>query len=102
MGQKICELTKKAGAEGGTTFLGKGASAQAFRKVFGLPLEEAREVVLTMVKKDLEDQVFDAIQQRCELDKPVRGIAFILETKRVVGITYLLDEDMRQKIEDEL
>ena len=87
---KVCQITKEVGAEGGTILLAKGTSVKDFRKVFGIALDEDREMVLTVVKEELEDKVFEAIIDRCELNKPGSGITFVMDLKQVSGIAHLL------------
>ncbi len=90
--RKICDASKQAGAEGGTTILGRGTSTREFQRAFGISLDEEREVVLTVVKRDREDQVFDSIIDSCQMNKPGTGIAFVLDLKQVAGIAHLLKE----------
>ncbi len=95
--KKICQVTRNAGAEGGTTMLARGTSIKDFKKVFGIAIDEDREVVLTVVKKELEDKVFEAIIDECELNKPGYGITFIMDLKKVDGIVHLLKEASRNE-----
>ncbi|UMZ74056.1 P-II family nitrogen regulator [Natranaerofaba carboxydovora] len=88
--KKICDIAKKAGAEGGTTILGKGTSVKEFKKIFGLTLDDDREVVLTVVNDKIEDEVFDAIVEKGELNKPGNGIVFVMDLKKIDGIVHLL------------
>ncbi|UNC92299.1 P-II family nitrogen regulator [Candidatus Contubernalis alkaliaceticus] len=88
--KKVCETAKKAGAEGGTTIISKGTSVKEFQKIFGLFLDEEREVVFTVVKHEIEDIVFNEIINKCKLNKPGSGITFIIDLKKVDGIVHLL------------
>ncbi|WP_041367298.1 P-II family nitrogen regulator [Natranaerobius thermophilus] len=90
--KKICQVAKDAGAKGGTTLLARGTSIKDFRKVFGISIDEQRAVVLTIVKQELEDKVFEEILDKCELNKPGTGITFIVDLKKVDGIAHLLKE----------
>ena len=88
--KKICEAAKKAGAEGGTTIMGKGTTVNDFRKTFGICLDDEREVVLTVVKEEEEDHIFDVICKQGKLTEPGNGISFVMELKKVDGIFHLL------------
>lgn len=90
--KKLCEESKNCGAEGGTTILGKGASVKEFKKIFGINLEEEREVILTAVRDSLVDEVFDEMIEKGELNKPGNGIIFVMDIKQVEGIVHLLKE----------
>lgn len=82
--KKICEAPKEAGAEGGTTLLAKVTSMEELKKLFGISLEEDREV-MTVVKKELEEDVFETMSDKCDYNKPGTGIAFIMDLKKVEG-----------------
>ena len=88
--KKICEAAKCTGAEGGTTIMGKGTSIKAFKKLFGITLDEDREVVFTITSSDLEDKIFNEIIEKGELNKPGKGIVFVMDLKKVEGIVHLL------------
>ena len=90
--KKLCEATKKIGAEGGTTIIGRGTSVKEFKKMFGISLDEEREVILTVIKNELVDKVFKEIIEKGELNKPGKGISFVLDIKQVDGIAHLLKE----------
>ncbi len=95
--RRICRAAKETGAEGGTTMLGRGTSTKEFQKAFGLSLDEEREVVFTVVKKEIEDRVFEGIIESCEMNKPGTGIAFVMDLKHVAGIAHLLKEVVRDE-----
>lgn len=90
--KKICEAAKKAGTKGGTTLMGKGTSAKEFKKMFGITLDEEREVILTVTKNELEEEVFNEVVEKGEINKPGKGIVFVMDLKRVDGIVHLLKE----------
>lgn len=90
--QKVVESSKKAGADGGTLLFGRGTGIHEHAKLFGITIEPEKEVVLTLVKRDMCERVLDAIVSEADLNKPGKGIAFILEVERVVGINHLLEK----------
>lgn len=95
-GHLVLEASRDAGAEGGTVFHARGAGIHEQKKILGIPIEPEKEVVFTLLPSHLTDQVFDAIVAAAELDKPGHGIAFVLEAKRVAGITHLLEGSPRE------
>lgn len=97
--QLVVEASKKAGAEGGTILGARGTGIHEKAKLFGIAIEPEKEIVLTLVPRDMVDKVLSAIVEEAELNKPGKGITFILEVKRVAGITHLLDEDLREKLD---
>jgi len=100
--QLVVEASKKAGAEGGTILGGRGSGVHEKSRLFGVTIEPGKDIILTLVPRDDADAVLDAILDEAELNKPGKGISFILEVKKVAGITHLLDEDTREKIDNGL
>ena len=98
--QLVVEASKEVGAEGGTILGGRGTGVREKAKLFGITIEPEKDLILTLVPRDNVDHVLDTIIEKAELNKPGRGITFVLEVKRVAGITHLLDEDLRDKLEN--
>ena len=98
----VVEASKSVGAEGGTVINARGTGIHEQAKLFGVTIEPEKEIVLTLVPRNNTDKILNEIIEHAELNKPGRGIAFVLEVKRVAGITHLLDEEMREKLNDKL
>lgn len=88
--EKVVDASKKAGAEGGTIILGRGTGIHEQTRLFGIVIEPQKDIVLTLVKRKISDQVLEAIVARAELNKPGRGIAYVIPVERVAGITHLI------------
>lgn len=84
----VVEASKKAGAEGGTIIFGRGTGVREQAKLFGITIEPEKELILTLIKKDLTEKVLESIVREGELNKPGKGIAFVLEVEKVVGINH--------------
>ncbi len=95
----VVEASKRAGAEGGTILGARGTGIHETAKLLGVPIEPEKDIILTLVPRCDTDKVLDAILEDGEMNKPGKGITFVLEVKRVAGITHLLEEEMRQKLE---
>ncbi|MGI6318315.1 MAG: P-II family nitrogen regulator [Firmicutes bacterium] len=91
--EKVVEASKKAGAEGGTIVLGRGTGIHEKAKLFGITIEPEKELILTLIKRELTQTVLDAIVTKADLCKPGKGIAFVLEIGKVVGISHLLAKE---------
>ncbi|ACB83941.1 P-II family nitrogen regulator [Natranaerobius thermophilus] len=98
----VVEAAKNAGAEGGTVLGGRGTGVREKAKLLGITIEPEKEIILTLVPREDAEDILDAIIKEAELNKPGKGISFILEVKRVAGITHLLDDELRDKLEDNL
>lgn len=86
---EVINASKKAGAEGGTIIHGRGTGIHEDAKIFGIPIEPEKEIILTLIDHDKMDKVLKAIEKELCLDKPGKGIAFVLDVKKVVGICHL-------------
>ncbi|MDX9872562.1 MAG: P-II family nitrogen regulator [Clostridia bacterium] len=87
--EKIIQSSRKAGAHGGTIIHGRGTGIHEDAKIFGISIEPEKEVILTLIKKDLTEVVLEAIMAAGELKKPGKGIAFVLDISKVAGISHI-------------
>ncbi|MGM8216454.1 P-II family nitrogen regulator [Bacillaceae bacterium W0354] len=88
--KKVIHASKLAGAQGGTTFFGKGFRHNEKTKVLGIPVEREREIVLTLVSNSIYPQVLDAIIDSVKLNKAKHGIGFVIDTKKITGVNHML------------
>jgi len=86
--EKVLEAARQAGAEGGTIIFGRGTGIHENAKLFGIAIEPEKELILTLIKKDLTESVLDSIVAKVNLDQPGKGIAFVLDVEKVVGINH--------------
>ena len=86
--EDVIEFSKKGGAEGGTILGGRGAGVHETTKILGILIEPEKEVVLTLIEKAKTDAVLDAIVDGMELEKPGRGIAFVVDVPKAAGIVH--------------
>jgi nitrogen regulatory protein PII len=83
---KVIESSKKAGAVGGTVINGRGSSTNESAKIFGIPIEPEKEIILIVVNQDKAQDVLNQIEKDIKIDRPGNGIAFMLDVEKVVGI----------------
>ncbi len=88
--ERIVKASKKAGAEGGTIFFGRGTGIHETKTLFGIPIEPEKEIVLTVIPEEKTEEVLSAIVEAGRLNQPGTGIAFVIELKKVAGICHLL------------
>lgn len=89
---KIVKASKQAGAEGATILYGRGSGIHEQKKLLGIAIEPEKDIVLTVIHQDKTEAVLAAINKAGEMDKPATGIAFVLELKKVAGISHLLKQ----------
>jgi len=87
--EEVVNAAKKAGAEGGTIINGRGTGIHENMKLFGIPIEPEKEIVLTIIDRGKSENVLTAISNAVDLNKPGQGVAFVLEVKRTAGICHL-------------
>ncbi|MEC5423981.1 P-II family nitrogen regulator [Virgibacillus sp. C22-A2] len=103
--KKVVRASKEAGARGGTTFYGKGFRLNEKKRFLGIPIEREREIILTLVTDELYPVVMSAIIDSVNLNQPRQGIGFVINAKKVTGITQLLgldDEDSDETGEEDV
>jgi nitrogen regulatory protein PII len=98
---KVVDASKKAGAEGGTIINGRGTGIHEQAKLFNILIEPEKEVVLTLITRDRTEVVLEAINKGAELNTPGKGIAFVLEVEKTVGINHLLNNMVSEKMNEE-
>ncbi|MGR9049495.1 P-II family nitrogen regulator [Halobacillus faecis] len=98
--EKVVDASKEAGAEGGTIITGRGTGIHEKAKLFNILIEPEKEVVLTLIVKEKCDRVLRAIERGARLDEPGRGIAFVLDVERTVGINHLLNQQWSEEMKE--
>jgi nitrogen regulatory protein PII len=88
----VIDASKKAGAEGGTIMNGRGSGIHETKKLFGIPIEPEKDIILTLIDRNKTEPVLKAISDKINLDKPGKGIAFVLAVEKTVGISHLINE----------
>lgn len=84
--EDVIECAKRAGAEGGTILSGRGCGAHETTKLLGILIEPEKEVVLTLVPRPKTDEILNSIQIGMQLDKPGKGIAFVVNVSKTIGL----------------
>src|SRR5690606_16390755 len=87
--EEVIEAAREAGAEGGTILLGRGSGIHDKGKFLGIPIEPAKDVVLTVVPAEKTHYIQQRKRVKAGLDQPGHGIGFVIELKKVLGIAHL-------------
>lgn len=88
----VIDASKEAGAEGGTILHGRGSGIHDTAKLFGIRIEPEKEVVLTLINNTKTQTVVDSISEKVNINKPGKGIIFVLDVKQVAGINHLIKD----------
>ncbi|WP_332697402.1 P-II family nitrogen regulator [Halalkalibacter lacteus] len=89
----VVKATKNAGAEGGTVLLGKGVGIHENKRFLGIPVEYEKEIVLSLVRNNVINQVVRAIQDEVRIEEPGKGLGIVIDLKGVLGICHLPTEE---------
>ena len=84
----LVDAAKAAGAEGATILRGRGSGVHEGARFLGLPIEPEKDVLLILIDTDRAERVLDAVVDAGDLDRPGKGIAFLLDVPRVAGIVH--------------
>src|SRR5690625_577813 len=84
-GSKMVKEAKRLGATGGTIFLGKGSVSSHMLDLLGFS-EIRKEVLVIVISRELEDNLYQGLNKKFSLEKPHRGIAFSMPLKYCFGM----------------
>lgn len=96
-GDTVLEASVKAGAHGGTVLFGRGTGVNEQQRIFGIPIEPEKEIVLTVTLAEQSEAILREIVRAAELNEPGRGLAFVVPVDKVVGVAHAEKEPPDQK-----
>ena len=96
---KVVDASKKAGAEGGTILTGRGTGIHEQAKFLNITIEPEKEVVLTLIDRNKTNAVLEKIGEDAKLNDPGKGVAFVLEVERTIGINHILNKMVNENFE---
>lgn len=99
--EKVVDASRKKGAEGGTIINGRGTGVHEKAKLFNILIEPEKEVVLTLVTKDLTKDVLSAIENDASLEKAGKGIAFVMDVDQTTGINHVLNKKINDTLRND-
>ncbi|MGX7352610.1 P-II family nitrogen regulator [Enterococcus canis] len=86
-GGDVVDLTKEAGASGGTILHGRGSGVHDVGRFLGLEIEPEKDIVLTLVPESLTNTMLKVIGDGLKIGQAGNGIAFVIDLAKVIGIT---------------
>jgi nitrogen regulatory protein P-II 1 len=94
LASKLLDVAKKHGAEGGTITYGKGsAESHIYEKILGIKYEIEKEIILMAVNAEKTNNILNNIITKFKLNTPGKGIAFVIDIKKCLGIVHLLNKE---------
>lgn len=84
--EDVIEVAKAAGSKGGTIVNARGSGTNETSKLFNMPIEPEKEIVMIISKEDTTDSIVSSIKEKLEIDKPGKGIIIVQNLNQVYGI----------------
>lgn len=82
----VMSIAREVGARGGTIINARGTAKEEAEKLFNITITPEKEIVLTVVPKDIVDDLLHAIYKNLGLNTAGGGIAFSIPVNEVAGI----------------
>ena len=89
----LMEAAREVGAKGGTILNARGTGDHNVEKLFGLTIQQEKEVVLILTEVDNKVSIMKSIIDATGLNTPGRGICFSLPVEDVIGTTFSTLDD---------
>ena len=84
--EDVMDVAREQGARGGTILNARGVTRQDAADFFGITLNVEKEIVMIVVKKDIKDNILNAIYKEMGMAKKAQGIAFSLPVTDTAGL----------------
>lgn len=88
-GDEVIKASRKAGAQGGTIVFGRGTGVHENKSILGLMIEPEKEIVLTIAKSTIADNIVYSIIEAVNLNEPGTGVGFIVSLEKLFGIAHM-------------
>lgn len=88
----VIDASKEGGAQGGTILHGRGSGVHDTAKLFGIRIEPEKEVILILAESTKTDLIVEEISKKLNINKPGKGVLFVLDVKRVAGVHHLIKD----------
>lgn len=85
LGEKVAQAAMKAGAQGATSFFGRGTSIVRRMSLVGGLLMPEKEVVLVVTRAAETDAIWDAMVEAGKLRERGRGFMYVSPVARSIG-----------------
>ena len=76
-----------AGATGGTVIHARDVSHESAEKFFGISIQQEREIVAILIKKEIKQAVMQAVNLAVGAKTPAKGLIFALPVDDLIGLT---------------
>ena len=90
--EEVMAAARPAGATGGTVFHSRRIGNEEAAKLWGVSIQQEREIVLILAKKENKLEIMKAIGERCGVQSKAHGIVISLPVDNVAGLVKDIEE----------
>ncbi len=84
--EEVMEAAKPAGATGGTVFHSRRVGTDMPLQLWGINVQEEREIVMILAEKDKSQDIMKAISEKCGIQSEAHGVVVSLPVDMVAGL----------------
>ena len=84
--EEVMSAARKAGAGGGTVFHTRRVESDEAAAFWGISIQEEREIVLILAKKEQKKAIMEAISESCGAKTDAHGVVISLPVDEVAGL----------------
>jgi nitrogen regulatory protein PII len=84
--EQVIDYACQAGARGGTIINARGAGIHETQKIFNIPIEPEKEIVLIIAEKETVPAITDTISKELSINDPGKGIIFVMDVSKAIGL----------------
>jgi len=92
----LMDAAKAAGAGGGTIVHGRRIGEGEIVKFFGIPIQEEKEIVAILARREQKREIMQAIVDACGVRTEAKGIVFSMHADSVAGLPVLPAEGEKE------
>ena len=85
--EEVMEAARGLGCKGGTVIRARGTANPESEKLFNIPIQPEKEIVMMVVKNEIKNEILHALYKAVGLNTAGQGIAFSMPVDEVVGLT---------------
>lgn len=84
--EEVMNAARPMGASGGTVFHSRRIGSEEAMKFWNISIQQEREVVLILVKKESKKAIMQAVNKKCGMQSEAHGIVLSLPVDEIVGM----------------
>ncbi|MCL2067841.1 MAG: hypothetical protein FWG99_10295 [Treponema sp.] len=85
---ELMKTAREAGATGGTVLSARGQAHEGAVKFFGISVQDEKEIIFILTKRENKIQIMQAICEEHGLNKDAHGLVFSMPVDDVMGLNF--------------